>query len=97
MTDSVVAVGQVPAEIPLPPVASVLVLNSSEGIGEAKNSPNVVVDNSASCSLSPQVGCRLSPGETVTMPLLSTPYENQLPLYAVADGPGAQLTVVLFQ
>jgi len=96
MTDTVVAVGQSAAEISLPPAVSVLVLNSSEGIGDRGNAPNVVVDTTAACSANPLVGCKLAPGQSVTMPLLQPPYNNQLPLYAVADGPNAQVELMLF-
>jgi hypothetical protein len=97
MTDTVVAVGQTPAQIELPPTATaVLVLNSSEGIGDRQNAPNVVVDNTVSCSLTPLVGCKLAPGQMVEMPLLQPPYDQPLPLYAVADGPKATVTLTLF-
>jgi hypothetical protein len=94
MSDSVFAVGQTPAQISMPPVASVLCLNTSEGLGDKPGAANIIVDNTSACSLSPQVGCRLEPGQSVELPLLDL-NDHPLPLFAVADGPDAQLTVVL--
>jgi hypothetical protein len=79
-------VGQTSTEIPLPPVQSVTVLNSSAGIGDAPGAPDVIVNAGAPASLSPQqVGIRLKPGELFTFPLLS----------AVASGPDAAVTLLL--
>jgi hypothetical protein len=95
MSDSVVQVGQTPAQISLPPVRSVLVLNSSETIGDLANSANIVVDNSADVSLSPQVGCALHPGQSVEFPMVNPSNDHQMQLWAVADGPDAHLTIVI--
>lgn len=91
MSTAVEPVGQSPTQISLPPVRSVLVINSSEGIGDKPGAPNVVVNNSTACTLSPQVGCLLEPGQSVAFDLAC----GQLPLYAVASGPGAQVTLQL--
>jgi hypothetical protein len=95
MSDSVFAVGQTPAQISMPPVASVLCLNTSEGLGDKPGAANIIVDNTSACSLSPQVGCKLEPGQSVELPLINPANDMALPLFAVADGPDAQLTVVL--
>jgi hypothetical protein len=96
MSESVFAVGQTPAQIPLPPVRSVFVLNSSEGLGDKSNQANIIVDNSSTCQLSPQqIGIKLEPGQSVELPLRSPSNLAVLPLFAVADGPNAQLTVVI--
>jgi hypothetical protein len=95
MTDSVVSVGQTPAQIPMPLGApAVLVLNSSEGIGDKPNTANIIVNNSASCSLDPQVGERLQPGQLTTFALRDS-NDHPLPLFAVADAAGATLTITL--
>jgi hypothetical protein len=54
-----------------------------------------VINNSTDCSLDPQVGIKLQPGELFTFPLLSPATLYQLPLFAVASADGGQLTVVL--
>ena len=84
------------AEIPLPPVRAALVLNSSGGLGDG-NGPDIVVNQGSLASLNPQqVGIRLKPGELFTFPLRQPSNGQQLPLYAVAAGPGGQVTVVIF-
>jgi hypothetical protein len=95
MSDSVFAVGQTPAQIDLPPVESVIVLNTSEGLGDKPGAANIVVNNSSACSLNPQVGIKLQPGRSVGFPMLNPSNDHPLPLFAVADGPDAQLTVVI--
>lgn len=97
-TPAVVSVGETAAEIPLPPVAAVWVLNSSAGIGDSADAPDVVVNQGTPASLTPQqVGCRLKPGEFSTFPLRSPTNGQQLQLYAVATGSGAQVEVVLLE
>lgn len=96
MGPAVVAVGETVTEISLPAVAAVWVLNSSGGLGDADNAPDVVVNTGAPAALTPQqVGCRLKPGEGITFPLRSPGSSQQLGLYAVAAGPGAQLELEL--
>lgn len=95
MSSSVFAVGTTAAQIPLPAVPSVLVLNSSEGIGDKPNSATIVVNNSSACSLDPQQGIKLQPGQSIELPLRSPSFEIMLPLFAIASGTGATLTVAL--
>lgn len=84
-------VGETTELIPLPPgVTSVLVLNSSEGIGDRPGAPDIVADDNASCSADPLVGWRLRPGEMFAVPL-----RRGAALYAVASGPGGQVTIEL--
>jgi hypothetical protein len=90
---SVVAVGESPAQIDLPPVRAVLVINTSEGLGDNVGTPDVVVDTASNVSLSPLVGCVLHPGELVEFPMVNPSNGRQLQLWAVADGPGAQVTI----
>jgi hypothetical protein len=91
-----VPIGETAAEIPLPPVRAALVLNSSGGLGDG-NGPDIVVNQGSLASLNPQqVGIRLKPGELFTFPLRQPSNGQQLPLYAVAAGPGGQVTVVIF-
>lgn len=96
------AVGETPAQvggdtgIPTRDVGSVLVLNSSEGIGDAPGGPDIIVDTDPNCALSPQqIGIRLRPGQLFTFPMVDRMTGFQMQLFAVADGPGGKLTVVL--
>ncbi|BCO35507.1 hypothetical protein MHEC_19400 [Mycobacterium heckeshornense] len=93
---AVVAVGTTTTPIPLPPVAGVWVLNSSGGLGDSGTAPDVVVNQGDPASLDPQVGCRLKPGQFVTLPLLDT-YGHPLALSAIATGPGGQLKLELLE
>ncbi|MDY0112703.1 MAG: hypothetical protein RBS21_00325 [Corynebacterium sp.] len=96
MGDAVVSVGQVCAEIPLPPVSAVQVLNSSGGLGDRAGAPDVVVNQGSAAALTPQqVGCRLRPGEFHVFPLTSPATGKPVALYAIADGPEAELTLLL--
>ncbi|WP_375489072.1 hypothetical protein [uncultured Mycobacterium sp.] len=90
---AVFAVGTTPAQIPLPPVEAVLVLNSSGGLGDT-GGPDIMVNTGSPASVNPQVGIRLKPGELFTFPLQSN--GQQLALYAVAAGAGGQVKVELF-
>mgnify|MGYP005820769295 FL=1 len=86
-----VAVGETTALIPLPAgTTSVLVLNSSEGVADRPGAPDIVADDNASCSADPLVGWRLRPGEMFAVPL-----RRGAALYAVASGPGGQITLEL--
>ena len=91
---STMPVGETPTQISLPPVCAVLVLNSSGGLGDSPG-PDIIVDNGADCSLDPQVGIRLAPGEFFTFPLRNPSNGHQLPLYAVASGPGGTVELEL--
>jgi hypothetical protein len=82
----VTSVAQTPALVDGLPggIAEAVVLNSG--------SVDLVIDNTNDMSLDPQSGCRLVPGE-----LMAWPAANgcSLVLYAVAAGPGGQVTVVI--
>lgn len=95
MSDSVFSVGQTAAQIPLPPVRSVLVLNSSEGLGDKSGAATIVVNNSNSCSIDPIQGCVLAPGQSIGLPMVNPSNDAQLPLFAIASAVDAQLTVVI--
>lgn len=95
MSDSVVQVGQTPAQISLPPVRSVLVLNSSAGLGDKANAANIIVDNIDDVSVDPLLGCKLQPGRSVEFPMVNQSNGTQRQLWAVADGPDARLTIVI--
>jgi hypothetical protein len=98
---AVFAVGQTPAQVggstglPARGVGSVLVLNSSGGLADKPGASDIIVNNSAACSLDPQVGIRLQPGELFTFPMRSPSNFAELPLFAVASGAGGQVTIVL--
>jgi hypothetical protein len=96
------AIGQTPAQVggatglPARGVGSILVNNSSAGIGDAPNAPDIIVDTSPACALTPQqVGVRLIPGQLFTFSMRNPSNFAPLQLFAVADGPGGELTVVL--
>jgi hypothetical protein len=91
------AVGQTATLIPLPNgVPAVFVLNSSGGVGDRPGAPYLVVNVGLPAALSPQqVGIRLNPGEFFTFGLLQKSNGAQLPLYAVASGPGGQVEIEL--
>ncbi|EID12938.1 hypothetical protein MXEN_12046 [Mycobacterium xenopi RIVM700367] len=98
MTAPAISVGETVTEIALPPVAAVLVLNSSAGLGDRNAAPNVVVNAGAPAALEPQqIGIRLLPGQICRLPLIDSCNGQQLPLYAIADGPGAQLELRLIE
>lgn len=96
MSTTTAPVGTTPAAITgIPPdVDSVQVLNSSEGLGDAAG-VDIVVNNSGGCSLDPQTGIRLKPGEFFVFSLRQPSNGRPLPLYAVAAGPGGQLTITI--
>jgi len=91
------AIGQTPALVGgIPPVGSIVVLNSSEGLGDSPNAPDIVVDNSPNCALTPQqIGMRLIPGQLVELPMRNPSNGAPLQLFAVATGEGGQVTIVL--
>ncbi|PIJ37090.1 hypothetical protein BMW24_003490 [Mycobacterium heckeshornense] len=75
-----------------------LLLNSSAGLGDGGAAPNVVVNAGAPAALEPQqIGIRLLPGEICQLPLIDPSNGQQLPLYAIADGSGAQLELQLIE
>lgn len=85
-SEMVAAVAETPAEITgIPSVPAALVLNSG--------ACDLVVDNGPDASLNPQSGCRLKAGELMTFPARDG---RSLQLYAVAAGPGGQVTEVIF-
>jgi hypothetical protein len=87
---STFSVGETTELIPLPPgTTQVVVLNSSEGIGDRPGAPDIIADDNSSCSADPQIGWRIRPGELCCVPLRSGK------LYAVASGPGATITIEL--
>lgn len=101
MPSVIFEIGQEPAQVGgpngIPPhIRGAICLNSSEGLGDKPNAANIIVDNTPNCALTPQqVGCRLRPGELIEMPLINRSNGTTLPLFAVADGPGATLTVLI--
>lgn len=79
-------------------LSAVWVLNSSGGIGDTPNAPDVVLNVGAAAALAPQqTGERIGPGECITIPVCSAANGQQLPLYAVATGPNAQIKVELIE
>lgn len=97
MTTTEFAVGQTVTEIPLPAVREVIVLNSSGGIGDGSG-PDVVVNAGQPAALTPeQVGMRLKCGQLAAVPLQASGTGQPLALYAIADGPGAQVTLEILE
>jgi hypothetical protein len=94
MAPAVVAVGTTTTPIPLPAVDGVVVVNSSEGLGDIAGAPDIVVSTGPAAALSPQqVGCRLKPGQMQQFSLSSP--AGQLALSAIATAAGAVLTLLL--
>lgn len=87
------AVGQSCTPIALPATESVTVLNSSGGVGDSPDAPDVVVSVGAPAQLSPRVGILLTPGSFAELSLVSPTEAAPLALSAVAAGPGGELTL----
>lgn len=90
------AVPQTATQIDVPPVASVFVLNSSEGLGDNPAiGAGVIVDNNDGVSFDPQSGLLIPPGRSVEIPLIDPSTDGPLGLWAIADGPNATITIHL--
>lgn len=97
MVPAVVAIGETVADVALPGgVAAVWVVNSSEGLGDSPNAPDVVVSAGPAASIDPQVGERLRPGDACTVPVLDA-NQHLLQLSAIGSGPGAQISFELIE